>query len=154
MKKLTLMALGMAIMGTLVVGCTQEAREQYSEAGQHASEATKETGNAMATDAEKTGAAAAKTAEAAGEEAKHAAENTKAAGDNALETSKVKTALDTANGLATKDINVDTDSQAKTITLKGSVPDEKQKAQAETVAKGIAGTEFKVVNNLTVGPGK
>lgn len=150
MKKMSLAALAVAVMGFSLVGCSQEAREQYSEAGQHASQATKDTGKAISTDAEKTGAAAAKEVQAAGTEVKNAAENSKAVADNGLETTKVKSALDTASGLDTKDINVDTDTKAKTITISGSVPDDKQKSQAETVAKGIAGTEFKVINNLKV----
>lgn len=150
MKALNITALALAI-GFSIVGCSQAARDQYGAAGQDASQATKETGQAIATDAKKTGEAATEAATAAGTEMKNAAANTKAASDNALETAKVKSALDTAAGLDTKNLDVDTDTVAKTITLKGSVPDDKQKAQAETVAKGIAGAEFKVVNNLTVG---
>ena len=65
-------------------------------------------------------------------------------------TSKVKSALGSAAGLETKGIDVDSDTLLKTITLKGTVSDGKQKAQAETVTKGIAGTEFKVKNEIKI----
>ncbi|HVT12004.1 MAG TPA: BON domain-containing protein [Fimbriimonadaceae bacterium] len=138
------------VLGISLFGCSQQARDEYGAAGKEASQATQDTGKAIATDAKKTGEAAAKTAEAAGTEIKNTAANTKEAGNNALETSKVKSALDTAAGLDTQHIDVDTDTSAKTITLKGSVPDEKQKKQAETVAKGIAGNDFTVIDKLVV----
>lgn len=109
--------------GLLISGCSREARDQYAAAGERA-------GKAIATDAEKS----------------------KTAADNALETAKVKSALNSAAGLETKNIDVDSDTKVRTITLNGSVPDGKQKVQAETVAKGIAGGEFRVVNKLTVVP--
>jgi osmotically-inducible protein OsmY len=127
MRKVTLGAISL-IIASMIIGCSKEARDQYGSAGEDASKAAKKTGEAISTDAE----------------------NAKVSADNTLESSKVKSALNSAAGLETKGINVDSDTKAKTITLSGSVPDEKQKAQAETVASGIAGSEFKVVNNLTV----
>lgn len=127
MKKLTLMAIAAAI-GIGIFGCSPAARDQYNDAGQDVGNATTKTGEAMATDAG----------------------NAKAAADNTLMTSKVTSALQSASGLVTKDINVDTDSKAKTITLNGSVPTDTNKNQAETVAKGIAGSELTVVNNLMI----
>jgi osmotically-inducible protein OsmY len=117
-----------AVVSLVIIGCSQQARDQYGEAGQDASKAAKQTGQAAVTDAA----------------------NTKTAADNTLETTKVTGALNSAAGLETKNINVDSDTKAGTITLNGSVPDEKQKEQAETVARGIAGSEFKVMNNLKV----
>lgn len=116
------------VLGAMIAGCSPEARDQYSGAGQDVGNAAQKTGQAVATDAEKT----------------------KAVADNTIEASKIKSALTSASGLETKDINVECDIKAGTITLNGSVPDEKQKTQAETVAKGIGGSEFKVSNNLKV----
>jgi hyperosmotically inducible periplasmic protein len=133
-------AAALAIVG----GCSQEAKQDLGAAGSAAGTAVNKTGEAVATDATKTGEAvkqgADNAAEAVGDVAQNAADATM--------TPKVKNALLSASGLETRDINVETSN--KTVTLKGSVPDAKQKAQAEQIAKGVAGTEFKVVNQLTV----
>lgn len=127
MRKLTMMAVTAAI-GVGIFGCSPAARDQYSDAGKDVSKATTKTGQAIATDAA----------------------NAKVAADNALMTTKVTSALQSASGLVTKDINVDSDTKTKTITLNGTVPTDGQKNQAETVAKGIGGSEFTVVNNLKI----
>ena len=141
--KTTLLSIG-AIAALLLAGCSQQAKEDLSQAGDSASNAAKHTGDAVATDTKKAGEAVTNTAEAGVEAVKDTAENAA----DATMTPKVKTALLNAAGLEAKDINVETANN--TITLKGSVPDAKQKTQAETVTKGIAGTEFKVVNELMV----
>ncbi len=125
--KLVVIAL-VGALGALIVGCSQQARDQYAEAGQDVTKAANRTGKAVATDAA----------------------NSETAADNLLESTRVKGALDSAAGLQTKNINVLTDEKALTITLNGSVPNAKQKAQAETVAKGIGGSKFKIVSNLKV----
>lgn len=127
MKNFTL-AVVSVVIACVMIGRSKEAQDQYRSAGEDAGNAAKKTGQAMATDAERA----------------------KIEADNALEAGKVKSALNSAAGLDTKDINVECDTPSKTITLNGTVVDDKQKEQAETVAKGIAGTEFKVVSNLKV----
>ncbi len=122
----TCMALG--ILG----GCTPEARDKYDKAGDA-------TADAVATDAAKTGEAAAE----AGAKVEDAA-------DSAGTTLKVKNALLTASDLKTSDLNVET--MGETVTLKGSVPTSEQKMQAETIAKGQVGSNYKIDNQLTVGP--
>jgi hyperosmotically inducible protein len=62
-------------------------------------------------------------------------------------TATVKTKLATVKGVIANDINVDTNDGV--VTLKGSVPDEAQKARAEEVARETAGVK-RVVNELTV----
>lgn len=133
MRTLSITALAGLAMGITLCGCNQETRDQYSAAGQQAGQAVK------------------KDTEIAGKELETAADKAKISADNLLETSKVKSALGSASGLNTRHIDVDTDSKAKTITLSGLVPDQKQKVQAETVAKGIGGSEFKVIDKLIVG---
>lgn len=115
-------------MSFVIIGCSKEARDQYGDAGKDVGDAAQKTGDAVVKDTE----------------------NTKIAAENTLLTSKVTSALSSASGLVTKDINVDSDTKVGTITLNGSVPEEKQREQAETIAKGIAGTEFKVINNLKI----
>lgn len=127
MKTPTMAAITLAL-GCMILGCSKEAQDQYKSAGEDASKAAQKTGQAMATDAEKA----------------------KIEADNALEVTKVKSALASASGLEAKDISVECDTPSKTITLKGTVPDAAQKEQAETVTKGIAGSEFTVLSKLEV----
>ena len=127
MSKLTLAALSL-VVSCMIIGCSKEAQDQYRSAGEDAGSAAKKTGQAMATDADKA----------------------KIEADNALEATKVKSALASASGLEARDISVECDTPSKTITLKGTVPDAQQKEQAETVARGIAGSEFTVLSKLEV----
>jgi len=62
-------------------------------------------------------------------------------------TAAVKTKLATVKGVIANDINVDTDDGV--VTLRGSVPEEAQKAKAEEVARNTSGVK-RVVNELTV----
>lgn len=127
MRITTYIALGVA-MGAVVCGCSSEAKDQYQDAGKSLSRATEATGDAIAADAK----------------------GAKKSADEALESGKVKTALDSASGLDTSKIQVHTDMGTKKISLDGSVTTGAQKNQANSVAKGIAGTEFKLVDNLVV----
>ena len=169
--KATLLSIG-ALAALLLAGCSQEAKSDMAAAGDAASQsaskmgdAAAKTGEAATTDVKKAGETVAAGAEKAGavvvagaEEAGTAVKN---AGDKAAEgaknlgemslTPKIKTALHAVSGLDVSKVDVDTDAATNTVTLKGSVPDAKQKNQAEQAAKLAAGTTFKVVNNLTVG---
>jgi hyperosmotically inducible periplasmic protein len=127
MKIYTLLATCVAIS---VVGCSSEARDQYTNAGNDVGNAAADTTEAIVTDAQKT----------------------KFAADNALKTSSVKSSMQAAEGLDTSNLNVDSDTENKTITLNGTVPDAAQLKQADQIANGIAGKEFRVVNNLKVAP--
>jgi hyperosmotically inducible periplasmic protein len=141
--KATLLSIG-AIAALLLGGCSQEAKNDMAAAGDAASTAASKTGEAVATDTKKAGEAVENAGEAVVETTKDAAEN---AADAAM-SPKVKTALQASSGLETKDIDVDTANN--TIHLKGSVPSEDQKKQAQKVAEGVAGKEYKVSNELTV----
>lgn len=68
----------------------------------------------------------------------------------ALETADVKTALMTDRRVDAGDINVDTDHNTKTVTLKGTVPTAAQKDIAGEIAKTEA-KGYRVENQLTVG---
>ena len=143
--KATLLSFG-ALAALLLVGCSSEAKQDLSQAGDAAGKAADKVGDAAATDTKKAGENVAAAGDAAVGTVKDAAANTA----DAMMTPKVKTALQAASGLETKNIDVDTANN--TITLKGSVPDAKQKAQAESVVKGMAGTTYTVKNELTVTP--
>ncbi len=61
---------------------------------------------------------------------------------------KTRTALATADNLEEGNISIDVENGV--ITLRGSVPDQNQKARAEQIARGIEGVTS-VNNNLQVG---
>lgn len=70
--------------------------------------------------------------------------------DGATQTMDVKASLMVEQGLDATNINVDTDSAARTVTLRGRVPTEAQKEQAERVATA-RGNGYRIINQLTVG---
>lgn len=87
--------------------------------------------------------AAAKTADAAA--------SAGATLDAAAQTAQVKTALTADTRVDASDINVDTNKDSMTLTLKGTVPADAQRAIAADIAtKAAAG--YKIVNDLTVKP--
>lgn len=142
--KTTLLAI-VAVFGVFLAGCSQEAQKDAAAAGDAAGTAVSKGGEAVATDVNKAGEAAVNAGEAAVDATKNGVE----AVADATMTPKVKNALLSASGLDASKINVET--MGNTIMLKGSVPDEKQKNQAGAAAKAIAGGEFTVKNELTIG---
>lgn len=137
MKALTLAGLIAALMAVGISGCTPQAREQYSEAGQSAQMATEKTGEAIATDAK-----------AGAEVAKDAAEESKEAIDNSAVTGQVRVALSSAHDLKIDDLNVDT--VDNTVKLMGTVNSDEAKKRAGMLAEGIVGKDMKVDNQLQV----
>lgn len=98
------------------------------------------------------------TSEGAKKDAEIAAEKTAAAaaatGDavsGAVETGQVKTALLADSRIDAGDINVDTNEEAKTVTLRGTVKTEAERRIAEEIAVAKA-VGYSVTNNLTVKP--
>jgi hyperosmotically inducible periplasmic protein len=67
------------------------------------------------------------------------------------ETVDVKTALVSDATLDADAIDVDTNAEKKTVTLRGSVPTEDQKNEAERIARQEA-RGYKIVNRLAVVP--
>ncbi len=117
-----------------------------------------DTGNAVAGAAGNVAGAAGNVAGAAGNEvvgAGNVVSNgagkmgvaVKNAGTAAVTTPSIKTALGASKAMDGSDVNVDT--TATTVTLKGTVKSAMQKSMAGTIAKSKAGG-LKVVNNLTV----
>lgn len=138
-----------AILGIgVMTGCTPEAREKYDAAGDSISQGAQKTGDAVATDAKKTGEAVEKGAEAAGKAVENAAENTAKLADNGQTTLVVKQAILGAKDLHSANLNVDT--KDKQVILRGSVPTESEKKRAEEIARGVAGTEYTITNQLTI----
>jgi osmotically-inducible protein OsmY len=71
----------------------------------------------------------------------------------ASNTVDVKSALIADGRVDASSINVDTNSQTKTVVLKGTVPTAEQKTQAEAIARDKA-EGYSIVNQLTVAPAK
>jgi predicted small secreted protein len=117
---------------------TADERAEAKEAGQDAGAAIKEAGRDVGDAAEKAGDAVAGAATDAGA-AMHAGK----------QTLDVKTALMADSAIDASKIDVDTDENTKTVTLKGTVPNAAQKASAERIAKDKA-EGYKVRNLLTV----
>ncbi len=69
--------------------------------------------------------------------------------DAAAQTMQIKTALIDADNLDAGSIDVDTNGETRTVTLKGHVPTAAQKAAAERIANEKA-PDYRVVNMLEV----
>ena len=87
----------------------------------------------------------ANTVQGVKQDTERATENT-AAG---IETADVKAALIADGRVDASNINVDTSASTKTVTLKGSVPTEQQKATAEQIARDQA-KGYTITNQLVV----
>lgn len=92
---------------------------------------------------------AAREGREAGDAIGDATEGAMSATDAAAQTAQIKTKLAADDTLDANDINVDTDGETRTVTLKGEVETEAQRAAAERIAKETA-PEYRVVNLLTV----
>jgi osmotically-inducible protein OsmY len=92
-----------------------------------------------------------KDADAAADKTAEAAASTGTAVGGALETGQVKAAILADTRVNASGINVDTDEQKKTVTLKGTVPTEAEKTIAGDIATQKA-TGYTVVNSLTIKP--
>ena len=124
-----LWTLGVAVLALVTYACedTGRAKEEGREAAGEVGEPAE--------------GAADRAAEVAGE-----------AGDEldaAKQTFDVKAALTADTTIDASHIDVDTDDDARTVTLKGTVPTEAQKAAAERIARDKA-EGYTIVNQLTV----
>ena len=119
---------------------SREAGAEVKEAGRDAGDALKEAGRDVGDAAHRAGDAMAGAAKDAGA-AMHAGK----------QTLDVKTALMADSSIDASRIDVDTDDNTKTVTLKGSVKSAAQKASAERIAKAKA-EGYKVKNLLVVRP--
>lgn len=88
-------------------------------------------------------------ADNAAEKTADAATDAGAAVGGAIETGQVKTALMADTRIDASDINVDTNEDARTVTLKGTVKTELERVTAGEIAAGKA-AGYTIVNELTV----
>ena len=123
----------------------EEAREANAEVRQESREATA----GIKEEAREAGAAAERAGDRVAAETRDATRSVGATLDAAAQTMQIKTALIDADNLDAGSIDVDTNGDTKTVTLKGHVPTAAQKAAAERIAKEKA-PDYRVVNNLEV----
>ena len=123
----------------------EEAREANAEMKQEGREAKAE----IREETRQAGNAAERAGDRIANETKDATRSVGATLDAAAQTLQIKSALIDADGIDAGGIDVDTNADTKTVTLKGHVPTAAQKTAAERVAKEKA-PEYRVVNNLEV----
>lgn len=126
-----------------VSGAGDAAENVVDAAGNTAGNVADAAGNvadAAGNTASSAGAAAAGAAAGAGVAIKNA-------GSAAVNTPTIKSAIGANKAMAGS--NIDVDSNATSVTLKGTVKSAMQKSMASTIAKKHAGN-LKIVNNLTV----
>ena len=123
----------------------EEAREANAEMKQEGREAKAE----IKEETRQAGNAAERTGDRIANETKDATRSVGATLDAAAQTMQIKTALIDADGVDAGGIDVDTNADTKTVTLKGHVPTAVQKTAAERIAKEKA-PDYRVVNNLEV----
>lgn len=98
---------------------------------------------------EQAGSEVAEEGREAGDAIGDATSGAMSATDAAAQTAQIKSKLAADDTLEANDINVDTNGDTRTVTLKGEVETETQRAAAERIAKETA-PEYRVVNLLTV----
>ena len=107
------------------------------------------TADGVAKDAENAADATANAAANAGTAVDSAAGNVGDAMHGAKQTADVKAALTADTRIDAGAINVETDGNAKTVTLLGTVRSQEEKTLAEQIAAEKA-EGYKIVNNLTI----
>ena len=150
---------GLAGCDNTAQGVKEDARENQAKAEQQAAEVKADTaderaeikqeGREAGAAIEEAGRDVGRAAEKAGDAVAGAARDAGAAVHAGKQTLDVKTALMADASVDASKIDVDTDENTRTVTLKGSVPSAAQKATAERIAKGKA-EGYKVRNLLVV----
>jgi osmotically-inducible protein OsmY len=137
---------GAVVLAVMTAACSDRAQNQASDTARDAGGAARETARDAGDAARGAGDAARDTARGAGDAV---AQGGRAA-DAAVETMDVKMALTADSRVDASNINVDSNHNTKTVTLKGRVPTAAQKTIAEEIATKRA-VGYRVVNDLTVG---
>ena len=143
---------GLAGCDNTAQGVKEDAKENKAAADRQAAEAKAATADERAEikqEGREAGAAIGNAAEKAGDAVAGAAKDAGASIHAGKQTLDVKTALQADASIDATRIDVDTDENTKTVTLKGSVATAAQKATAERIAKDKA-AGYTVRNNLTV----
>lgn len=137
--------LGLILMLATAAACSDRTERKTDAAADDAKRAADKAGDAAA-EAAKDAKSAAQDAAAA---TRDAVKEGGRAADAAVQTIDVKVALAADSRVDASDINVDTDHDTKTVTLRGSVPTAAQKTAAGEIA-GAKAIGYRVVNALVV----
>ena len=143
----TALALAPACRNT-AEGIKEDTRQNAQKAGDAAQKAG-ETSRSVGNEAKEAGGKIADEAKVVGAAIKEGAKEVASDVGARKQTVDVKAALMVDKSIDASHIDVDTDAQTKTVTLKGTVPTAAQKAAAEKVARETA-EGYKVRNLLTV----
>ncbi|MCX6552659.1 MAG: BON domain-containing protein [Acidobacteria bacterium] len=138
--------------GNTAEGVKQDSRENTEKAREGAQAVKEETKDATPTigaEAKDLGSAIKQETKEVGSKIAGGAKEVASDVAAKTQTLEVKTALLAAKGIDASHIDVDTDAETKTVTLKGSVPTTDQKEAAERVARDKA-SGYTVRNLLTV----
>jgi len=126
-----------------------EAKESAKEASKDAAQAAREAGRDIKEESKDVGDKVAQGARDVGDKAAAGMKDAAAAVDAAKQTVDVKGSLIADSSIDASHIDVDTDRETKTVTLKGSVPTAAQRAAAERIARDKA-EGYRVRNQLKV----
>jgi predicted small secreted protein len=152
-SRITSLGLPAALLSaSLFAACQNTARGVEEDTAKNTAEAKEEAREATAgvkQEAREAGNAAERAGDRVAEETKDATRSVGATLDAAAQTMQIKTALIDADNLDAGSIDVDTNGDTKTVTLKGHVPTPAQKTAAERIAKEKA-PDYRVVNMLEV----
>jgi len=127
--------------GASLIGCTPQGREDMAQGAE-------KMGEGIRKDADATGKVLKEKGAELNEKMKPVINNAKEKMDAGTMSARVKDVLNQTKTVDSSHINVDTDNAV--VHLKGSVPTEEQKAEAERLAQGVAGNDYKVSNELAV----
>ena len=147
----TAMALAPACRNTAegVKEDSQQNAEKARQEGEKVKEESQDTAHKIGEKAKEVGGEVAEAAKDVGEKTKEVAKEVGSEVGAKTQTVDVKAALMVDKSIDASHIDVDTDADTKTVTLKGTVPTNAQKAAAEKVAREKA-EGYKVRNLLTV----
>ena len=148
---ITAMALAPACRNT-AEGVKEDSRQNAEKAQKEAQELkakSQDTTDMIGEKAEEVGGRIAEGAKVVGEDIKEGAKEVGSDVGAKMQTVDVKAALMVDSSIDASHIDVNTDADTKTVTLKGTVPTAAQKAAAEKLAQDKA-EGYKVRNLLTV----
>ena len=128
---------------------TRENTEKAKEESREARDASKDTADKIGDQAKETGDKIVEGAKDVGQAIKEGAQEVGSEVHAKKQTVDVKTALMADKSIDASHIDIDTNADTKTVTLKGTVPSAAQKAAAERVAREHA-EGYTVRNQLTV----
>jgi osmotically-inducible protein OsmY len=152
-SRITSLGLPAALLSvSLFAACQNTARGVEQDAERNTAEAQREAQEANAEareEAREAGQSMERAGDRAAQESREATQSVSGTLDAAAQTMQIKTALIDADNLDAGSIDVDTNGDTKTVTLKGHVPTSAQKTAAERIAKEKA-PDYTVRNMLEV----